>query len=199
MHILIKVFIIVVILIIFVFINNIIKDWIFKRIRLKYYINKDKCFKIMCEIDDICKKHGVRYYFSEGTALGLYRSGDLIDWDDDVDIAMEEEQYNRFLKKCLPELVNRGYYLLYSYAYNIKKELLAFLKNGQLIDVENIKINEKCISKMGKSCNELLPHIQKLTKKEWRGRMFPVPEESYYVYLYGKNWRIPRKTKDQNV
>jgi phosphorylcholine metabolism protein LicD len=99
----------------------------------------------MCEIDDICKKHGVRYYFSEGTALGLYRSGDLIDWDDDVDIAMEEDQYNRFLKKCLPELVNRGYYLLYSYSHCIKKELLAFLKNGQLIDVENIKINEKCI------------------------------------------------------
>ena len=153
----------------------------------------------MCEIDDICKKHGVRYYFSEGTALGLYRSGDLIDWDDDVDIAMEEDQYNKFLKKCLPELVNRGYYSLYSYAHWIKKELLAFLKNGQLIDVENIKINEKCISKKGKLCDELLPHIQKLTKKEWRGRMFPVPEESYYVYLYGKNWRIPRKTKDQNV
>jgi hypothetical protein len=99
----------------------------------------------------------------------------------------------------LPELVNRGYYLLYSYSQGIKKELLAFLKNGELIDVENIKINEKCISKAGKSCNELLPHIQKLTEKEWRGRMFPVPEESYYVYLYGKNWSIPRKTKDQNV
>ena len=52
---------------------------------------------------------------------------------------------------------------------------------------------------MGKLCDELLPHIQKLTEKLWRGRMFPVPEESYYVYLYGKNWKIPRKTKDQNV
>ena len=24
-------------------------------------------------IDNICKKHGIKYYFSEGTALGLYR------------------------------------------------------------------------------------------------------------------------------
>jgi len=62
-----------------------------------------------------------------------------------------------------------------------------------------VKKGEKCTSKMGKLCDELLPHIQKLTEKPWRGRMFPVPEESYYVYLYGKNWKIPRKTKDQNV
>ncbi len=33
----------------------------------------------MCEIDDICKKHKIRYYFSEGPALGLYRDCDLID------------------------------------------------------------------------------------------------------------------------
>jgi hypothetical protein len=52
---------------------------------------------------------------------------------------------------------------------------------------------------MGKLCDELLPHIHKLTKKEWRGRKFPVPEESYYVYLYGKDWKIPKKTKNQNV
>ena len=199
MHILIKVFIIVVILIIFVFINNIIKDWIFKRIKLKYYINKDKCFKIMCEIDDICKKHNVKYYLSEGTALGIYRSGDLIDWDDDVDIAMEEAEYNKFLEKCVPELVNRGYYLLYEYIPAIKRQLLAFVKNGQIIDVENVKNGKKCISKVGGLCEELLPHIQKLTVKKWRGREFPVPEESYYIYLYGKDWRIPRKTKDQNI
>jgi hypothetical protein len=198
MNIIIKVFIIVVVVIIYTFYNEILKK-ILKEYAKKNYINKDKCFKIMCEIDDLCKKHRIRYYFSEGTALGLYRDGDLIDWDDDVDIAMEEDQYNRFLKKCLPELVNRGYYLLYEYNTGLERQLLAFLKNGQLLDVENIKKGKKCISKSAEICDKLLPHILKLTEKEWRGRMFPVPEESYYVYLYGKNWSIPRKTKDQNV
>ena len=193
MHIIIKVFILVVVVIIYTFYNEILKG-ILKKYANKNYINKDKCFKIMCEIDDICKKHRIRYYFSEGTALGIYRDGDLIDWDDDVDIAMEEKEYNKFVKKCLPELVNRGYYILYS---GILLQLLSFMKNGQLIDVENVKKGKKCISKNEEICDELLPHIQKLTEKEWRGRMFPVPEESYYVYLYGKNWKIPRKTKDQ--
>ena len=50
---------------------------------------------------------------------------------------------------------------------------------------------------MGKLCHELMHHIQKLTEKEWRGRKFPVSEESYYVYLYRKDWRISKKTKNQ--
>lgn len=196
MHIIIKVFIIVVIVIIFIFYNEILKK-IVKDYSKKNYINKDKCFKIMCEIDDIFKKNGVKYYFSEGTALGLYRDGDLIDWDDDVDIAMEHEEYNRFIKKCLPEMISKGYYSLNQMSNILNHNFLTLLKNGHLIDFENVKKGEKCTSKMGKLCDELLPHIQKLTQKEWRGRKFPVPEESYYVYLYGKDWRIPRKTKDQ--
>ena len=162
-----------------------------------YYIDKDKCFKILCEIDDLCKKYGIKYYLSEGTALGLYRNNDLIDWDDDIDIGMEESQYNIFVKKCLPELISKGYYLTYYYHPSINGYILGFNKDKQLIDIENVKVGEKCISKYGNLCDELLPHIQKVTEKEWKGRKFPVPEESYYVYLYGKDWKIPKKTKNQ--
>ena len=194
-----KFFIILIGLVIIVFINEIIK-LIVKACMKKKFINKDKSFIIMCELDDIFKKHGVRYYFSEGTALGLYRDGDLIDWDDDIDIAMKEEQYNKFIKKCLPELISKGYYsLYYHFIHSLNHNFLTLLKNGHLVDFENVKKGKKCTSKSGKLCDELLPYIKKLTEKPWRGRKFPVPEESYYVYLYGKDWRIPRKTKNQNL
>jgi hypothetical protein len=195
MNCILKFFIILILLAAIVFIVEVMKI-LTKIYSMVYYIDKDKCFKILCEIDDLCKKYGVKYYLSEGTALGLYRSGDLIDWDDDIDIGMEESQYNIFVKKCLPELISRGYYLTYYYHPSINGYILGFNKDKQLIDIENVKVGEKCISKYGKLCDGLLPHIQKLTEKEWRGRMFPVPEESYYVYLYGKDWRIPRKTKN---
>ena len=154
----------------------------------------------MVEINNICKKHDIKYYFSEGTALGLYRDGNLIDWDDDIDIGMEELQYNKFVEKCYPELISKGYYLLnHHFLYSLNHNFLSLLKNGHLIDFENVKKGKKCTSKWGKLCDELLPHIQKITYKEWRGQKFPVPEESYYVYLYGKDWNIPKKTKNQNV
>jgi LicD family len=197
-----KILIIIIVLIFFIFNNDIIKFFV-KTYRKKKFINKDKCFTIMCEIDDLCKKHKVRYYFSEGTALGLYRDNDLIDWDDDIDIGMEEEQYKKFIKKCIPELINKRYYLIINtekyFQNSLKNSFLSILKNGHLIDIENVKKGLKCASKYGKLCDELLPHIQKITYKEWRGRKFPVPEESYYVYLYGKEWNIPKKTKNQNV
>jgi len=70
--------IILLVIILIVFIVEFIK--LFAKIKsMIYYIDKNKCFKIMCGIDDLCKKYDVRYYFSEGTALGLYRNGDLID------------------------------------------------------------------------------------------------------------------------
>lgn len=191
-----KFFIILILLSSIVFIVEVMKI-VTKIYSMVYYIDKDKCFKILCEIDDLCKKYGVKYYLSEGTALGLYRSGDLIDWDDDIDIGMEESQYNIFVKKCLPELISKEYYLTYYYHPSINGYILGFNKDKQLIDIENVKVGEKCISKYGKLCDELLPHIQKITEKEWKGRKFPVPEESYYVYLYGKDWKIPKKTKNQ--
>ena len=194
-----KFFIILVGLFIIVFINDIIKFFV-KIYRRLNFINKDKCFEIMSEIDNICKKNGVKYYFSEGTALGLYRDGDLIDWDDDIDICMESSEHNKFVEKCLPELISKGYYLLnHHFLYSLNYNFLSLLKDGHLIDFENIKKGKKCTSKWGKLCDELLPHIQKFTYKEWRGRKFPIPEESYYVYLYGKDWKIPKKTKNQNV
>jgi len=111
---------------------------------------------------------------------------------------MDEKNYELFLKKCVPELIKRGYYLLYDWLPSLNKNLLSFLKDGQLIDVDNVKKGEKCISKMGKLCDEVLPHIKEFTQKQWRGKMFPVPESvKYYEYLYGKNWRIPKKTKNQ--
>jgi hypothetical protein len=66
----------------------------------------------------------------------------------------------------LPELVSSGYYLIYYYIPGLERHLLSFLKNGQLIDVENVKKGKKCISKIGGLCDKLLPHIQKLTEKE---------------------------------
>jgi phosphorylcholine metabolism protein LicD len=149
-----KFFIIFVGLFIIVFINDLIKFFV-KIYRRLHFINKDKSFEIMVEINNICKKNDIKYYFSEGTALGLYRDGDLIDWDDDIDIGMEELQYNKFVEKCYPELISKGYYLLnHHFLYSLNHNFLSLLKNGHLIDFENVKKGKKCTSKRGKLCDE---------------------------------------------
>lgn len=66
----------------------------------------NKMFEVLCIIDDICTREGIRYFLDSGTAIGAVREHDFIPWDDDVDIKVLREDYPAFcdaMKRCLPE------------------------------------------------------------------------------------------------
>ena len=60
--------------------------------------------EIMDEIDRVCNEHGVQYFLGYGTLLGAVRHGGFIPWDDDVDLMMTRENYNKFLSVIKQEL-----------------------------------------------------------------------------------------------
>lgn len=60
--------------------------------------------KIMEEIKRICKKHGLQYFLIGGTAIGAMRHKGFIPWDDDLDIGMLREDFDRFLAFSRDEL-----------------------------------------------------------------------------------------------
>jgi lipopolysaccharide cholinephosphotransferase len=66
---------------------------------------KDRELGILIEFDKACKALGLRYTLSSGTLLGAVRHGGFIPWDDDVDVAMPRQDYERFIREAQAELL----------------------------------------------------------------------------------------------
>ena len=54
--------------------------------------------EIFDRIRNLCERYGLKYYAEVGTLLGAVRHKGIIPWDDDIDIAMLREDYNKFLQ-----------------------------------------------------------------------------------------------------
>ena len=59
---------------------------------------KDVEKQILCKYIEICEKYHLRYFVAFGTLLGTARHKGFIPWDDDIDVGMPREDYERFLQ-----------------------------------------------------------------------------------------------------
>jgi len=65
---------------------------------------------MLLEVRRICERHCIHYSLIGGTLLGAIRHQGYIPWDDDADVGMMREDYERFRDICKKELDNERYY-----------------------------------------------------------------------------------------
>lgn len=58
---------------------------------------------LLREFDRVCKKYNLKYFMIFGSLLGAIRHQGYIPWDDDLDVAMFREDYERFIEVAKDE------------------------------------------------------------------------------------------------
>lgn len=59
---------------------------------------------------ELCESHGLTYWAGDGTLLGVVRHKGYIPWDDDLDVWLPREDYNKFIA-ISPDEIEAPYFL----------------------------------------------------------------------------------------
>ncbi len=89
---------------------------------------------ILLELDDFCKRNGLRYFLAYGTLIGAIRHKGFIPWDDDIDIQMPRADYNWLIENYNKMNLNGRYKII---SPNMTESRFTFIK---FVDTSTIKI-----------------------------------------------------------
>lgn len=67
--------------------------------------------EMLLEVDRICRENDIIYSILYGTILGAVRHKGFIPWDDDLDIGMTREEFEKFEKVCELKLDKERFFL----------------------------------------------------------------------------------------
>ena len=72
--------------------------------RCDYYVSPDMkkvwavLLDLLVEFMRVCDHHHIKYYMCGGSILGAVRHGGFIPWDDDIDVMMMREEYEKLIE-----------------------------------------------------------------------------------------------------
>lgn len=129
--------------------------------------------QILEKIDEVCKKHNLTYYAYYGTLLGAVRHQGFVPWDDDLDIAMFRDDYEKF-QAIASEEFTEPYFFQNAYTDGIIR-FMAKVRDSRTTAIEHLapSINQGIfidvfpLDVAPDGINEEAPVILEIQKEIW--------------------------------
>ena len=141
----------------------------------------------------ICEKLNIEYFIYGGTLLGQVKYGGMIPWDDDIDVALTRDNYNRFLNEA-PKILPDS--LVLQTPYNEKKSPFSYTKLRKKNTLFIEKYNHKLKIDKGVYIDiypvDNIPDDDILRKKQWN-------KSQFFCKLYYLRQCIHADLKEDNL
>ena len=163
--------------------------------------------KMIVYLSNLMSSNGINIYLDYGTLLGIARDGDIIEWDDDIDFSINQEDVEKTISVLHSERYNFPYSEKLDWHAKVTKDengdawnisMLFSNKDEEIFNEFEIGIRVRKLVKgqsigmLSKYCSCDASHFEKHEKILFEGHEIKVPH-NYIEYLdlvYG-NWREP--------
>lgn len=122
-------------------------------------------FKMYRDIEAVCSKHNIEICLAYGNVIGAVRHNGWIPWDDDLDIHMKREDYDKFMSEYYKELPSN--YKVSSYL----TESGANFRFGKVYDTDTILVPLTSEKTENSCCYIDIFPIDNLPLQPWRNKL----------------------------
>jgi len=167
------------------------KEWLKKRFQfVDDNLDPKKMDKALSEWHSLLKEIELDVFITCGTMLGAIRGNDYISWDNDADFDCLEEQFILCANNIFDRMIDNSFIVRYT-KEGIPK--MSFFKYGQKIALGSLRLS----GDFRIANTHQYPNKYFINKKKYKFKnlefLIPNPEEEYLEFLYGSDWRTPRK------
>lgn len=100
---------------------------------------KQCLLEMYVDIFKVCEKYNIKVMLGGGSALGAVRHGGFIPWDDDLDLLMSREDYDKFISVFDNELSDLYEITSPNSKYNVSNIFTkVYKKNTELVEIFNL-------------------------------------------------------------
>tara|TARA_B100001113_G_C21123408_1_gene628558 strand:- start:3961 stop:4626 length:666 start_codon:yes stop_codon:yes gene_type:complete len=150
--------------------------------------------KLFCEIYNIFEDLKINVWITGGTALGAIRDNNFIAWDDDIDMDMIEDDFILNMYSIKDYLIDNGFIVRLTSSNKYPK--MVVFKYKMKVAIGSLKVSKGLLLR---PAYKLPKHLFDSSKKiSFMGMsvLIPYPPEDYLKYVYGRNWKTPKKVED---